>query len=76
MLFFYTLLLGLSKRGPVTNTSLVVQERGILRKGRYRIKFEQRPSEVGSLNLLLVFENFELHCLCVRKGCSEKTAKT
>ncbi len=100
----------------MTNTSLVVQERGILRagrycikfdrrlswvrnwnqllvfqnfevgffgqgksilmKGRYRIKCEQRPSEVGNSNLLLVFQNFELHCLCIRKGCSEKIAKT
>ncbi len=52
------------------------QGKCILRKGRYRIKFEQRPLEVGNPNLLLVFQNFELHCLCIRKGCSEKTAKT
>ncbi len=52
------------------------QGKCVLRKGLYRIKFEQRPSQVGNLNLLLVFQNFELHCLCIRKGYSEKTAKT
>ncbi len=52
------------------------QGKCILRKGRYPIKFEQMPSEVENPNLLLVFQNFELHCLCIRKGYSEKTAKT
>ncbi len=52
------------------------QGKCVLRKGPYRIKFEQRPSEVGNPTLLLVFQNFELHCLCIMKGCSVKTAKT
>ncbi len=58
--FFYTLLSGLSKRGPVTNRSLVVQERGILREGGYRIKFDQTLSWVRNWNQLLVFQNFEV----------------
>ncbi len=52
------------------------QDKCVLKKGLYRIKFEQRPSEVGNPNLLLVFQKFELHYLCIRKDYSEKAAKT
>jgi hypothetical protein len=57
---FFTWLSGLSKRGPVTNRSPVVQERGILRKGESRVKFDQTLSSVRNWNQSLVFQNFEV----------------
>lgn len=56
MFFIYTLLSGLSQRDPVTNASLVVQERGILREGEYRIKFDQRFSWVRNRNPLFILK--------------------
>jgi hypothetical protein len=51
----------------MTNTSLVVQERGILREARYRINFDQRLSWVRHSNQLLISQNFELGFFCQGK---------